>query len=86
MKKLELPGVFLPNDEGAPDLPGTSCFIAIPQGASAAFNIVDYRLETFENIDIVPAFRIPKGNDDGPLVYNKNNTIYENNKIKTSPF
>ncbi|RKY99822.1 MAG: hypothetical protein DRQ13_01580 [Ignavibacteriae bacterium] len=76
MKKLELPEVFLPNDEGAPDLPGTSRFIAIPQGASATFNIVDYRLETFENIDIAPAFRIPKGNDDSPLVYNKNPAIY----------
>jgi hypothetical protein len=79
MKKLELPQVFLPNDEGAPDLPGVSAFIAIPQGAKASFNIVDLRVEVVENLEIAPAFRIPKGNEDGPLFYRKNEMIYNTN-------
>jgi len=31
MSSVHLPSVFLPNDEGAPDLPGTSRFLALPQ-------------------------------------------------------
>ena len=35
VRTLQFPGVFLPNDEGAPNLPGSSRYIAIPQGAKA---------------------------------------------------
>lgn len=79
MKSIHLPGIFLPNDEGAPDLPGTSRFIAIPQGARVTFNVLEMRTETFRNIDIAPAFRIPKGNEDGPLYYRKDERIYNTN-------
>lgn len=79
MSSILLPAVFLPNDEGAPDLPGTSRFIALPQGANATFQILDLRTEVIENIEIAPAFRIPAGNDDSPLVYSKNESIYSNN-------
>lgn len=79
MKSIHLPGIFLPNDEGAPDLPGTSRFIAIPQGARASFNITSYRTEVFTNVEIAPAFRIPKGNEDGPLNYEKDARIYNTN-------
>ncbi|NWG28168.1 MAG: T9SS type A sorting domain-containing protein [Ignavibacteriaceae bacterium] len=76
MKTVHLPGVFLPNDEGAPDLAGTSRFIAIPEGAKASFRVTSFRTESFENVDIAPAFRIPKGNEDGPLSYIKDEKIY----------
>jgi hypothetical protein len=33
MSNIELPGFWLPNDEGAPNLPGGGKYIAIPQGA-----------------------------------------------------
>lgn len=35
MKDIQMPQVFLPNDEGMPNLPGFSRNIAIPQGAQA---------------------------------------------------
>ena len=35
MKAVQLPGHFLPNNEGAPDLPGSGRYIAIPQGAKS---------------------------------------------------
>jgi hypothetical protein len=79
MKAVHIPGVFLPNDEGAPDLPGTSRFIAMPEGARATFEVLGVRTETFENVEIAPAFRIPKGNEDAPLFYNKNEKIYKAN-------
>ncbi|MCL4278484.1 MAG: hypothetical protein KJZ60_02185, partial [Ignavibacteriaceae bacterium] len=76
MKSVHIPGVFLPNDEGAPDLAGTSRFIMIPEGARASFNITATRTESFENVEVAPAFRIPKGNEDGPLSYIKDERIY----------
>jgi len=79
MSSIHLPGIFLPNNEGAPDLPGTSRFVALPQGAQASFQIIESRTEILENMEIAPAFRIPKGNDDGPLVYDKNERIYNSN-------
>ena len=79
MKSVHIPGVFLPNDEGAPDLAGTSRFIMIPEGARASFSITATRTESFENVEVAPAFRIPKGNEDGPLSYIKDERIYASN-------
>ena len=76
MKQLALPGNFLPNDEGAPDLPGMGRYIAIPQGATASYEITASRIENYKDVNIAPAPRIPKVTDKGPLVYNKNMNIY----------
>jgi peptidase C25-like protein/flagellar hook capping protein FlgD/ASPM-SPD-2-Hydin domain-containing protein len=80
-KSINLPGVFLPNNEGAPDLPGMGRYIALPQGATASVSIVSSRTETFSNINIAPAFRIPLDTDNGPLDYTKNMAIYNENKF-----
>ena len=79
MKKPVLPGHFLPNDEGAPNLPGNGRYIALPQGAKAVLNITVSRTETISNIDISPAPRIPLDTETGPLTYHKNNNIYSKN-------
>jgi hypothetical protein len=79
MKKPMLPGHFLPNDEGAPDLPGKGRYIALPQGAKAVLNITASHTETISNIDISPAPRIPLDTETGPLTYNKNINIYSKN-------
>ncbi len=76
MQNVILPGVFLPNDEGAPDLPGNGRFIAIPQGSTAELRIISSRTETFSNIELAPAPRIPLETEDGPLEFNKDNSIY----------
>jgi len=78
LQTIQLPGVFLPNDAGAPDLPGLSQFIAVPEGATATVRILDYRTEVHAEIDLAPAPILPKDTDDGPMVYEKNSTIFGN--------
>ena len=76
LKAAKIPGIFLPNDAGKPDLAGTGRFIAIPQGATANFKIVSYRTEKYTNIDIAPAPIIPKDDDPRPLRYPKDMSVY----------
>ncbi len=68
-KSIKIPGVFLPNDEGAPDLPGNGRYIAIPQGAEAVLNIIALRKEVIENVEIAPAPNIPIDSDPTPQKY-----------------
>ena len=79
MRTVNIPGVFLPNDEGAPNLPGMSRFIAMPQGATAKVKILSMRSEVIESIQIAPAPRIPLETENGPLHYEKNPDIYSKN-------
>jgi hypothetical protein len=81
MKNFGVPGIFLFNDEGAPNLAGTARYIAIPQGARAQFTILNSRTEVFHNVDVVPAPNIPSENDDSPLRYEKNTAIYNRNAM-----
>jgi hypothetical protein len=76
MKEIHMPGNFLPNNEGAPNLPGDGRFIAIPNGASVTYQITAMRKEVYQDVNIAPAPRIPKVTDDGPLHYAKNQKIY----------
>ncbi|MCF8307568.1 MAG: T9SS type A sorting domain-containing protein [Bacteroidales bacterium] len=76
MKDIQLPGHYLPNDEGAPNLPGKGRYIAVPENAEVELNITDKRKEVIENVKIAPAPRIPKENEVGPLEYNKDEKIY----------
>ena len=73
---VKVPGIFLPNNEGAPDLPGSGRFIAIPQGATASYEIISVRTEKLINMEIAPAPRIPLDTDNGPLHYEKNTKIW----------
>ncbi len=79
MIEIGLPGNFLQNDEGSPNLPSISRYIAIPQGATAQLEIVRYRTEEMPDMNIAPAPRIPLDTDREPLQYNKNMAIYSNN-------
>ncbi|MBU1880789.1 hypothetical protein KKA08_02060, partial [bacterium] len=79
LQHLSIPGVTLPNDAGAPDLPGTGRYIAVPQGARVELELIDYRTEVWQNIEIAPAFEIPIENDDSPLNYPVNEEIYNTN-------
>jgi hypothetical protein len=76
MQIVNLPGVFLPNNAGAPNLPGTGRFIAFPQGAKPELEVVEYRTEVFHGLNIAPAYAIPREDDDSPLVYKKDPDIY----------
>lgn len=76
MQAIHLPANIIPNNEGAPDLAGTSQYIALPQGAKAKLNIVSFRTETYHNMDVAPAPRIPLDTDDSPPVFIKDESIY----------
>ena len=76
MKNFGVPGIFLPNDEGAPNLTGISRYIAIPQGAQAIITILDSRTEVYHNVEVAPAPNIPRDGDDAPLRYVKDMEIY----------
>ena len=77
-KTVHMPGVFLPNEAGAPDLPGTGRYIAFPQGASVKISILEVQTVVYEGLNIAPAPVIPFENDDSPLVYEKDLSIYQN--------
>jgi len=79
MSKISLPGQMIPNDEGMPDLPGESRFIAVPQGANVQFEIISSRIETYQNFEVMPAPRIPLDTESGPLEYIINEEIYNKN-------
>lgn len=76
MKHINAPGSFLPNEEGAPNLPGYSRFIAIPEGAKPKLTVRNYKMETLRDVKIAPAPQIPLDTDNEPLRYIKNEKIY----------
>ncbi|MBN2364991.1 MAG: hypothetical protein EH225_02575, partial [Calditrichaeota bacterium] len=78
LQTLHIPGIFLPNDAGAPDLPGTGRYLAVPQGAEVSFELISYRSERLTNINLAPAPRLPLETEDGPLEYEYNSQIYSN--------
>jgi len=81
MKNVILPGTFLFNDQGKPNLPGKGNYIAIPTGATPKLTIVSQRTEIFHNVEISPAPRIPLDLEDGPLDYSKDMTVYSKNAL-----
>jgi len=81
MVNILLPDVLLQNDEGAPNLAGGGRLIALPQGAYAKLNIISKRTEIFSNVEVAPAPRIPLDTEDGPLEFNRNQSIYSNNEF-----
>ncbi|MEO0091942.1 MAG: C25 family cysteine peptidase [candidate division WOR-3 bacterium] len=80
MRTYGVPGMFLPNDEGAPNLQGTGRYIAIPQGATAEATIIETRKEVYHNIEVAPAPKIPLDTDTSALRYIKNMEIYSKNE------
>jgi hypothetical protein len=81
METVILPGVFLPGEEGAPDLPVYSRYIAVPQGATLNISIERKRTESNYNVLIAPAPVIPKDDEPGPMARKKNQAIYGNNSF-----
>ena len=79
MLNIDLPGNLLFNNEGAPNLPGSGRYLAIPQGATAKLRITSSRTETFKNVSIAPAPRIPWETEVDPMEYIKDMGIYTKN-------
>lgn len=81
MKYISLPGTFLFNDEGMPNLPGKGKYIAIPQGSTPKLRIVSQLTEIIHNVEIAPSPRIPLDNDNRPVEYAKNMQVYSKNAL-----
>ncbi len=79
MQVITMPGVILPNNAGAPNLPGMGRYVAIPQGATATFEITAARTQIYHDVSIAPAAPLPKETDDSPPVYVKDPAIYGRN-------
>ncbi len=81
MQTITTGGVLLQNNEGAPNIPSYSNYIAVPQGATVSARIINKQIEQVSNIIIAPAPVIPKDNDTGPLVFKKDEKIYSKNQF-----
>jgi len=77
-KNISLPGTFLFNDAGAPNLPGSGRMIAIPIGSTPHLKIISQRTEIIWNIEIAPAPTIPLEtepmlpSEENPEIYSRN--------------
>ena len=78
LKKVNLPGNFLFNDAGKPDLPGTGHYLAIPQGSAPRLRIVDFEMETIHGVDLAWAPELPMDTQKD-MVYNKDQQVYSAN-------
>jgi PKD repeat protein len=80
MENIELSGCFLPTVKGEPNLPGSSRFIAIPQGSNPIITIVDYRTETYKNINVSPSKALPFDTQKQTEEYEKG-SVYSKNAL-----
>ncbi len=76
---ITLSGVYLSNVAGAPDLPSSSTFVAIPNGATASLKMVSSKTKVISNVDLIPAAVPQLDNDNSPAVYQKDAKIYNRN-------
>ena len=84
---ITLSGVYLSNVAGAPDLPSSSTFVAIPNGATATLTMVSAKTKVISNVDLIPAAVPQLDNNDSPAVYEKDASIYSRNAFyPESPF
>lgn len=81
MTTVTMRGVLLQNDEGAPNVPSYSRYIAVPQGAVVKTKIARKQTKTVQDIIIAPAPRIPFDTETGPLLFKKNQSIYSKNAL-----
>ena len=76
---ITLTGIHIANQAGAPDLPSSSAFVAIPNGAKASLSIVNSKTKLIKDIDLIPAPLPQLDNDDSKAVYEKDPSIYHRN-------
>lgn len=84
MQDVQLPGVFLPTDEGYPNVPSDAKYIAIPQGSTPVLKILNQRTTVYHNVNVAPSPRIPLDSDTGPLHFEKNPQVYNENAFYPS--
>lgn len=78
-EQIELSGIFLPADQGKPDLPTNSCFVAIPHGSTISHNIISSQIQIINNVDLMAVSPIYADTDDTMATYEKDTSIYNVN-------
>ncbi|MDD4142372.1 MAG: C25 family cysteine peptidase [Bacteroidales bacterium] len=79
MQQIVWSAISLPNDEGMPNLPRVSRFIAVPQGADVSLVIKNVVTETIENVNIAPALRMQAESEVPEQNYIKDKQVYSSN-------
>lgn len=77
VKVIEMPGQFLPNKVGSPDLPSMAEYFEVPQGMEAIYKVLSYQTETYSNVNLAPT---PEMNGNASS-YSKDVAIYSMNKF-----
>lgn len=76
---ITLTGIQIANTAGAPDLPSSSTFVAIPNGAQPSIQLVSSKTKVIEGVDLIPAPIPQLDNDDSKPIYEKDMDIYGQN-------
>ncbi len=72
-------GICLPANEGEPNIPSLSRFVAVPNGATAHIEMGYRSMTTIQNVDLMAAAPIKFDTDDSPDTYERNQSIYGRN-------
>lgn len=86
MHEVGVSGIILPNAKGMPNVPTYSKIIAIPQGAEAVINIVNYEKEIIQNINIAPSRGIEPQVVEPTVDYVKNDLVYSKDEFYPSSY
>jgi hypothetical protein len=78
-QRITMSGIFIPNQAGAPDLPSSSAFVAIPNGAKPSIQLVSTKTTVIEGVDLIPAPIPQLDNDKSEAIYEKDMNIYSRN-------
>lgn len=76
---ITLSGIHIDNTAGAPNLPSSSAFVAIPNGSKPSIKIASAKTKVIENVDLIPAPQPQLDNDNSEPVYEKDMSIYSRN-------
>jgi len=80
LDNINLPGIYLFNNAGMPDLPGDGRMLAIPEGAKPTLKIVRYKTELIKDVNMAPAPVIPLDNEAN-MTYKKDSKVFSENKF-----
>ena len=72
-------GISLPANEGEPNLPSFSRFVAIPNGATAHIEMGYRSMTTIQDVDLMAAAPIKFDTDDSPDTHERKQSIYGKN-------
>ncbi len=91
LSEINLAGSFIPNDEGKPNLPRISRYIAIPNGATVNVSYDMKEAVVYHNVNIAPALDIVPSTEEMSTDYAKDlsvytkDELYPNNPVEVSP-